>query len=211
MVKENKTEKYIGEYLKKHYPRRRQITVGSAASAVLAMIAREAKDFWTFYNEFKDWDFNPFPQVSVYKQIVGKKYYSRSQLRGGVSSLERGGYIKWNKTTQTVSLTEKGIFEVLKYKMKSKGLEKMWDGKWRIITFDIKEETRGDRDYLRKQLKWIGFRELQKSVWVFPYEIREELQEFVHLCKFKFQGDVRFMLVDAIEPDDGLRKAFNLI
>lgn len=197
--------------MKKHYPRQRQIKVGSAAHAILSYIVSNAKDFGAIYKEFKDWDFNPFPRVGIYKPIVGRKYLSKSQLTGGVLSLERGGYIKRRKNAETVSLTKKGIREILKYKMINKGLDKKsWDGKWRIIVFDIKEYTRKDRDYLRNQLKWIGFQELQKSVWAFPYEVRDELKEFIKLCKFEFEGDVRFILADSIEPDDSMRKKFNL-
>ena len=125
--------------------------------------------------------------------------------------MEKGGLIK-HKTKRTVFLTAKGVMEVLKYRMKNQLQlkEQNWDGKWRLIVFDIQEITRKDRDFLRRQLKWIGFEELQKSVWIFPYEIREDLSEFIKMCKFDFQGDVRFILADSIQPDTLLRKKFNL-
>lgn len=211
MFRQNKTEKYIGDYIKKHCKRSRQFKIDSAASQILTFFSNEVKDFWKFYNEFKDWDFNPFPRIGIYKPIVGRKYFSRSELAGGVSSLDRGGYIKRSKKSQMVRLTQKGVCEMLKYRMKNKCADKkVWDGKWRIIVFDIKEETRRDRNFLRQQLKWIGFQELQKSVWVFPYEVRDELREFAKLCKCKFQGDVRFILADKIERDNVLRQQFSL-
>lgn len=133
----------------------------------------------------------------------------RSQLTSGFARMERNGFVK-RKSKQTVFLTEKGIMEVLKYKMKNKHIHKKWDEKWRIIVFDIEEITRKDRDYLRRQLKWIGFEELQKSVWIFPYEIRDELKEFIKMCRFEFRGDVRFILADSIQPDTLFRQKFNL-
>lgn len=181
----------------------------SVAHVIFSTIAREARSLHEIMHEFGESDLNSFFQYpSRYPEMRTRKY-SAPQLTGGFSSLEKGGYVK-REGKRTVFLTEKGIREILKYKMKNKHVKKLWDGKWRIILFDIEEVTRKDRNYLRRQLKWIGFQELQKSVWVFPYEIREELKEFIRLCKFEFQGDVRFILADKLEPDSLFRKKFNL-
>lgn len=208
--KQNKTEKYIKEYMKEHYKRRRQFSLGSAAYEVLGNIAQAIGDIKDLGAEFGVWDFNPFPRYSVYKSIYDIPKADRSRAINGVHSLQKGGFAKWDGDAQSVRLTEKGVAEIIKYVMKNKFLTTKWDGKWRIIIFDIKEKTRGDRDYLRRQLKWIGFQELQKSVWVFPYEVRDALKEFIRFCKFEFQGDVRFMLADKIDPDQELKGKFNI-
>lgn len=203
-----KTEKYIKWYMKKHY-RRKPLKPSSVAAAILSAIAREAKSFGEIVKDLDNADLMPFIGLASWHPEMRRRAYSESQLTGGISNLERGGYIK-REGKQTVLLTEKGVKEILKFKMKNKHLEKKWDGKWRIVVFDIEEATRKDRDYLRRQLKWIGFAELQKSVWIFPYEIRDELREFIKMCKFEFRGDVRFILADTVESDMLLRKEFNL-
>ena len=43
-----------------------------------------------------------------------------------------------------------------------------WDGKWRIIVFDLPEKKRGLRNDLRKQLRSARFGGLQRSVWISP-------------------------------------------
>lgn len=43
-----------------------------------------------------------------------------------------------------------------------------WDKKWRIVMFDIPENSRGARDHIRRLLKELGFKQLQLSVWVHP-------------------------------------------
>jgi DNA-binding transcriptional regulator PaaX len=43
-----------------------------------------------------------------------------------------------------------------------------WDGKWRIILFDIAEEDRMLRNQLRRQLKAANFGCLQRSIWIAP-------------------------------------------
>jgi len=50
-----------------------------------------------------------------------------------------------------------------------------WDGIWRIISYDIPEEQRKERNYFRRKLTSLGFCELQKSMMVIPYECKEEI------------------------------------
>lgn len=211
MIKRKKTEKYIEDYPKKHYQKRkRQLKVGSIASEIISSIASGVKSIGELL-EYLDESgaFDMLRLSSWHERTPRAFHYTRSQLRSGFAHMERNGFVK-RKSRQTVFLTEKGIMEVLKYIMKNRHLHKKWDGKWRIITFDIEEITRKDRDYLRRQLKWIGFEELQKSVWIFPYEIRDELKEFMKMCRFEFRGDVRFILADSIQSDTLLRQKFNL-
>src|SRR3989344_4774734 len=53
--------------------------------------------------------------------------------------------------------------------------QKVWDGLWRIVMFDIPEKKRAFRDILRSHLKTIGFIELQRSVFIFPYPCEDEM------------------------------------
>jgi len=130
-------------------------------------------------------------------QAIGKL-----KKQGLLGEYKKGGerYLK---------ITEKGWVEIIRYKLKQKNAGH-WDKKWRVIIFDIPEATRKDRNFLRRQLKWLGFFELQKSVWVFPYEVKNELREFIKLCKVELNGDIRFLTVEQIEDDKDLRRHFGL-
>ena len=78
-------------------------------------------------------------------------------------------------------LTDEGGAEADKIKLKLEmAKRKRWDGKWRIIIFDVPEKMRGKRDLLRKELVAFGFMQLQKSVWAYPYKLPEE---FIDLWK----------------------------
>ena len=85
---------------------------------------------------------------------------------------------------------------------------KKWDGKWRVVVFDVKETRRPVRDELRRTLQETGFIKLQDSVWVYPYRC----DEVVMLLKFHLTlgRDLVYMIVDAIEGDDVLRTHFAL-
>jgi len=51
---------------------------------------------------------------------------------------------------------------------------------------------------------------MQKSFWVFPFEIKEELAELIKLHKENLTGDIRHLSIKKIESDEDLRKYFSL-
>ena len=125
--------------------------------------------------------------------------------------LKKRGLIK--KSSDTFRLTKKGEKEaffahldtqVLLYKPR----ERKWDGRWRMIIFDVPEKKRRYRDYLRQVLKTLGFKELQKSTWVTPYPIPNFLKEL--LWEEKMKHFTRFIIIKEIDYDKDLRKSFNL-
>lgn len=60
-----------------------------------------------------------------------------------------------------------------------KMIDTPWDGKWRIVIWDIPEKRRIARDLLRHKLKWLGFNQLQKSIWVTKKNCTPLLRDFV--------------------------------
>lgn len=110
----------------------------------------------------------------------------------------------------TVVLTDAGKQKVLRYKideMRIKRPEK-WDKRWRIILFDVPERMRKIRDALRHHLRQLGCYEFQKSVFVHPFECRNEIDfiiEFYHARPF-----VRFIVADEIDNALHLKNKFRL-
>ena len=86
---------------------------------------------------------------------------------------------------------------------------KKWDGKWRIVIFDICEERKTLREKLRNTLREIGFIHLQHSVWVYHYDC----EDFITMLKvdFKVGKDILYIIADKIENDFGLRQRFGLL
>lgn len=56
---------------------------------------------------------------------------------------------------------------------------KDWDGKWRIVVFDIPEQRRIIRNLFRRNLKKWGFRHLQKSVWISKRNDFDKLNSYI--------------------------------
>lgn len=88
-------------------------------------------------------------------------------------------------------LRDQGLIEEVKikndifFKLTSSGEDltlsepKVWDGKWRIVIFDIPEQKRLVRDLFRRNLKKWGFKYLQKSVWISKRDVFEKLSIYV--------------------------------
>ena len=55
-----------------------------------------------------------------------------------------------------------------------------WDGLFRIVIFDIPEEKRKVREFLREKLRNLGFQQLQKSVFVIRLECKDEIDFLRH-------------------------------
>lgn len=49
-----------------------------------------------------------------------------------------------------------------------------WDGRWRLVLFDVPEAHNSTRDKLRRYLRSRGFGYLQNSVWITPDPVTEE-------------------------------------
>src|SRR3989344_2472491 len=122
--------------------------------------------------------------------------------------LMKRGLIKYEDGYWRITNEGRKIVEEIKRDSIGLPKPKRWDKKWRILIFDIREERKMLRDKVRRTLISIGFKRLQKSVWVYPYDC----EDFVALLKadFKIGKDLLYIIADAIENDVWLRKEFAL-
>lgn len=70
--------------------------------------------------------------------------------------------------------------------------KKNWDGYWRMVFYDIPEEGRKRRVSLQEQLKNLGFGALQESVYISPFDVAEDVREFIETENL---GDFVFVAV----------------
>jgi len=57
--------------------------------------------------------------------------------------------------------------------------QKPWDDLWRVVIFDIPEKYHYVRDLLRNKLASLGFGKLQRSVYITPFDVAQDLREFL--------------------------------
>jgi len=148
------------------------------------------------------------PQEIVRETGFTKNLHTLSDLFKNVYKLKYSSYFKYEKNK--LYLSEKGRLEIIKRLVKNNIKTQKWDGKWWAIIFDIPEANRRERSFLRKELKWLGFKELQHSVWIFPFNIEKELLALLELWKKDFIGDIRFLKIDKITGDKDIKTFFKL-
>jgi DNA-binding transcriptional regulator PaaX len=145
--------------------------------------------------------------------IRGKRYeekerIARNRLSYTIYRLKDRGFLK--DAQGKLSLTDKGRKLYLRYQLKELAIKrsKKWDGKWRLIAFDVWEARKSTRDALRKTIQRLGFVQLQKSLWIFPYDC----EELVGLLRTDLQlfKAIQYMVVDRIDDDQRIRQHFHL-
>ena len=139
-----------------------------------------------------------------------KKYNLKYYLNQKAKKLVKEGFLKVDieNGKQFLSLTDKGEQKLLYCKITQKKKNTKWDGKWRVVIFDVWENVRAKRNLLRMEIKDFGFIQLQRSVWIYPYECAE----FIELLKtdLSFGKNIRYMIVESLDYDEKLRKYFDL-
>ncbi len=132
-----------------------------------------------------------------------KRKYERKKAKRRFSQfinyLKKKGYIEIKnlKEKQGVLLTKKGIEKVVNFKSKIGERERRPDGKWQMIIFDIPERERYLRDLLRGKIYLLGYKMLQQSVWVCPYNVLKETEKF--LRENSLDEYVRLFLIEQID------------
>ncbi|MEK7562216.1 MAG: hypothetical protein AAB509_00850, partial [Patescibacteria group bacterium] len=125
--------------------------------------------------------YTPQNQWKVIKTVSNEwKNINKKELHAEIHRLYRSKLVKKITNpdgTFTFVLTDKGKLRALTYNFENMKIErKDWDGKWRFVVFDVPEKFRIGRDALRGKIKKLGFYELQKSVFIFPYKCQDEIE-----------------------------------
>ena len=74
-------------------------------------------------------------------------------------------------------LTEMGRIAALGGSDPERRWNRSWDGKWRVVLFDVPEKHNASRVRLRRYLKDRGFGYLQNSVWISPDPLDEHVKK----------------------------------
>lgn len=123
------------------------------------------------------YDFAYYTHYYVNGNAIGADRYEFYQ---GIKRLRDQGFVKQIKDIDQhkviLELTEKGKYYL---KIENALSKKEWDGKWRLIVFDIPESKRRLRNTLRQKLKEWGFIYWQKSLWASKKDIAGPLRDFI--------------------------------
>lgn len=150
--------------------------------------------------------------LQLLNYLPNEKYNLKYRAKNAAGRLVAKKYAVWvkrggKKYLRVTPIGRKALaFEQAKSSLKNQ--KRRWDGRWRMVVFDVPERRRSVRNRLRAVMSEIGFMRLQDSVWVYPYDC----EDFLALLKteLKIGKDVLYAIVDSIEQDRNLRAAFKL-
>lgn len=192
--------KFIKEEVHKKYaPVKQMLTlIGTGAFFAMAIMApntaRLGKSFLQ-NNEEYDWKkYNPFYLRRAMKRLHKEKLVEINEENG----------------QQVVKLTHRGKRKILKYSLDELEIKtpKSWDGKWRIVIYDVKAKKHNLRTSFRETLKKLGFIQLQESVFIIPYPCDEEiafLREY-----YGVGNEVIYIIAHKLENETIYRDYFGL-
>jgi len=158
---------------------------------------------------------SPKAQKRIFRALAWEwRKANKNKLRRNISELENHKFIRYRKKGEwwNIELTKKGKTAARKLGLDNLKIKKpgKWDQKWRVVLFDIPEKKRIGRDALRRKIKELGFVELQKSVFVYPYPCRKEIEIVLKFFKIKkFVQQCAIVDLDK-SSDKKLRKKFGL-
>ncbi|MDD2935332.1 MAG: hypothetical protein PHX25_02540 [Candidatus Pacebacteria bacterium] len=158
---------------------------------------------------------SPKKSFEILEEICDEwKNFDKNLLKKSIKRLYELKVIeeKFNKDgTVTIVLSEGGKNRAITYNINNIKIKnpKKWDGRWRFILFDVPEGNKQTRNALRYHLKMIGFFEFQKSVFVHPYDCKDEIDYIIEF--YEAREFVRFVVADYIDNELQLKIFFNLI
>lgn len=113
-----------------------------------------------------------------YRYHYGAPELKKSSLAKALKRLQEGGLIELVSDKQLAfRITDKGREKAVLAELLLE--EDKWDGKYRIVIFDIPEKRRVARDLLRIKLKNWGFVPWQRSVWATKKNCTKTLRNFI--------------------------------
>ena len=183
----------------KRYQKRR---LGEMALKVLKGLARNGIIIAT----------SPLPS---YSQIVGTfdphTKHERRKTKRSVEPLLRYGLVsvKPGKSAieKEIRMTLAGK-ELAEYLFHSLPKPKKWDGKWRIIAFDVPEPYNTARRALSLKLRELGCYHYQNSVFVYPYDCREDINFIKNY--FGFDSAIKYIVAEKLDDEKTLEEFFKL-
>lgn len=147
---------------------------------------------------------------------IGKEWKNIEQdsLKRAIRSLYESRLVRAKENpdgTTSLIVTDAGKERALIYKVDAMTIphQTKWDGKWRIVIFDIPEYAREARDALRNRLRQIGMKELQKSVFIHPYPCDDEINFLVEF--YQVRPHVRLITAETLDNGLHFKNKFKLL
>ncbi len=146
---------------------------------------------------------------ALFRKIGGAPYNPAT-----IHRLTKSNYIKIIKKNGEigVELTEKGkqIAHSFIYSQE-RTKTKEWDHMWRVVMYDIPSKHKNERDIFRRKVRELGMYQLQKSVWIYPYDCKEEIQFLCDSLHISYKTHILYFETKEIPGMEKLKKVFGIL
>lgn len=166
-----------------------------AASFAVPNLPVALKPFLTDSSEYEAWKRFNIPYLKRTLKRLEKKKLVEIGVEGDM---------------QVVKITDRGKRRILKYALDEIAIKKpkVWDGSWRLVSYDFPKKYGHVRNIFREYLVAWGFNPFYKSVYLHAFPCEKEvdfLREYLGLGEY-----VRILKVSAIENSKIFRDFFGV-
>ncbi len=157
----------------------------------------------------------PFFEADRIYRVSARKYRNerendRADFSERIKYLKRNGLISSfiEGKERYLEITPKGLKRIDEFKAEPTEIKRpeKWDGKWRIVIFDVPNKRKSERDIFRHKITKIGLQPIQESVYVYPFECTEEITIFTgHL---NISRHVLVMISEIIQGEEEIIDQF---
>lgn len=148
----------------------------------------------------------PLKDIQKKKAEKEWKRFNLWRLRQVVKRLEEQKVIEIEG--DIVKITNKGKKRLLRYRLEEMQLNKKFDGKWRLIIYDVSNFKKQQRDLFRSMLKRLNTYRLQESVCLTPFACEDEIEYLRQM--FSISEEVQVLRVTGIENEQVYRDYFGV-
>ena len=154
-----------------------------------------------------------FKPLLVNKEYNSWKPFNTRYLKWTLSRLSKEKMIDVKETDggRIVTITKKGKKKILRYALSDLKIAKLpnWDGKWRIVLYDISSRKKVITENIRNDLLRLGFLMIQESVYIIPYPCSRE----IGLLKsfYALNQEVKLITACRIDDEEAYKTYFDLV
>lgn len=141
--------------------------------------------------------------------FFGNQNCAKSDIRQQLYYLKKRNLIKsvLKNNEYYLEITKEGR-DIISWEMigRHQGKNTGWDKSFRIVMFDVPEDKKSMRDLLRRKLESIGFMQMQKSVFIHPFDCKEDVDS---ICShFGASRYVNYLVVKITEGEEEIIEKF---
>lgn len=161
---------------------------------VLAKAVIDLKNEAQTEKRMKEWDkYNLWRLRQIIKRMQDSKY---------VEIFDDDGI-------SVVRISEEGKKKLFKYNLEDMSLdESSWDGKWRLIIYDVALAKKSQSEMFRRTLNKLKLLKLQKSVYLTPFKCEDQIEYLRQI--YDIGKETLILKVGSIENEAAYRKYFGI-